>query len=356
MCITSLAMPGDDAVARATRRLAEVEQLAGVGCWEVDVDTRRAEWSGGQWRLYGLDPGGDVTYPAWLDLVHPEDRETVDATIRVAVERGGDFGFDHRFHCASDGAERWARCRGRVVRGPDGTPTRIFGISLDITAERTAASTLTDFLSNAAHELRTPSAAIAQAVRTLDLVEGTDRDAVLDILVRQANRLQSLTANLVDLARAEAGAQVTKLEPVELAAAVADAAVNAPAPEGRTLATGGVPAGLAVRADRTAFDRVLVNLLTNAWRYGGPNVAVAAAPAADGTVELTVADDGEGVPAAIRDSVFDAFQRGAQRHPEASGLGLAIVDRLVRRMGGTARYEERVGGGAVFVIQLEAAR
>jgi signal transduction histidine kinase len=344
-------MPGDDALAQ---RLADLEALAEVGSWDFDVSTGTAKWSDGQCRLYGLEPGTEVTYAAWLDMVHPDDRSMVEITVDSAVEGGGELGFDHRFHRVTDGVLRWSRCRARVLRGPDGEAERIFGVSVDTTAEHDPASTLTDFIADAAHELRTPSAAIVQAVHALEFTEGADRDAVLAILERQANRLRALTANLVALAMAEAGPTAPVAEPVELAPAVADAAANAPAPDGRILDISGVAAGLVVWADPTGLDRVLVNLLTNAWRYGGPNVAVSAAPAGRRRVELRVADDGEGVPEAIRSSVFEAFQRGPQRHPEASGLGLAIVDRLVRRMGGAVRYEDAPSGGAVFVIELDA--
>jgi PAS domain S-box-containing protein len=341
-------------LAKVRRQLSDLEQLADVGFWDFDVAGAKAEWSDGQCRLYGLEPGTDVSYEAWLEMVHPDDRDMIDQTISAAIERCGDYGFDHRYHRASDGALRWTRCRGRVFPGPDGAAERIFGVSIDTTDEHSAAMTLTDFIANAAHELRTPSAAIAQAVQALAVAKGSDRDDVLDILTRQSNRLRALTTNLVDLAMVDAGPTATLLELVELSAAVADAAVNAPAPEGRSLDTGGVPAGLFARADRTGLDRVLVNLLTNAWRYGGPNVSVSAAASDVDTVELRIADDGPGVPEEIRPTLFQAFRRGPQRHPEASGLGLAIVDRLVRRMGGTVHYEDLPGGGAAFVVDLDA--
>jgi signal transduction histidine kinase len=348
-------MADDSELASVRRQLADLEQLADVGFWDFDVASSRAVWSDGQCRLYGLSPGTEVTYDGWIAMVHPDDRDMINRTIGTAIERCGDYGFDHRFHRASDDTLRWTRCRGRVFAGPDGSAARIFGVSIDTTDEHGAAATLTDFIANAAHELRTPAAAIAQAVQALEIAEGDDRRAVLDILNRQAARLRALTTNLVDLAMVDTGPSASLLEQVDLAAAVAEAATNAPAPEGRTLDLSGVPAGLTALADKAALDRVLVNLLTNAWRYGGPNVRVQASASDVDTVEIRVADDGMGVPEETQRSLFQPFRRGPQRHPEASGLGLAIVDRLVHRMGGTIHYEDAPSGGAVFVLDLDAS-
>ena len=348
-------MAGDEELATVRRQLADVEQLADVGYWNYDLVTGVADWSDGQCRLFGLEPGTTLSYREWLDLVHPDDRDMVAGTIDAAVQIGGDYGFEHRFHRASDGAVRWTRGRGRVFTGPDGTATRVFGVNVDITTEHTAAATLHDFIADAAHELRTPSAAISQAVQALAFAEGDDREAVLQILDRQAKRLRALTTNLVDLAMVDAGPSAAVLDAVDVAEAVRDAAANAPPPEGHSLELDGVADGVRVRADKAGLDRILVNLLTNAWRYGGSNVVVSAATAADSAVELRVADDGSGVPDSIRASLFHPFRRGPQRHPEASGLGLAIVDRLVRRMGGSVAYEDGPDGGAVFVVRLEEA-
>jgi signal transduction histidine kinase len=127
----------------------------------------------------------------------------------------------------------------------------------------------------------------------------------------------------------------------------------APVPLDRRLDDAAVPPGLVVLADRSHLERVLVNLLVNAWRYGGPTVRVAAEPVGD-RVQVVVTDDGEGVPSEVVAHLFEPFRRGPQRHPEASGLGLAIVERLVRAMGGSIRYEPG-DPGATFTVTLDGA-
>jgi signal transduction histidine kinase len=328
---------------QAGSRLDDLEQLAGAGTWSLEVASRAPAWSGGQHRLYGTAVGAVGSTDDWAELVHPDDRDLWRSALDATIERGVGYALDHRIVRADDGAVRWLRCRARLDGG------RLHGVSLDTTDDHDASDTMRTFIADAAHELRTPAAAIGQAVSALDVVDDGQRDQVLAVLQRQAARLRALTTDLVDLARLDAGPVVLVLESVPLAAAVDEAVQHAPPPADRTVTTD-VPPDLAVVATPGHLDRVLVNLLTNAYRYGGPNVVVRARP--DGArVFVEVADDGPGVPDEAVEGLFRAFRRGPQRHPEASGLGLAIVARLVHRFGGDVRY--RAGDpGAVFVLEL----
>lgn len=325
-------------------RLDDLEQLAGAGTWSVDIDAGAPTWSIGQHRLHGTAPGSIRSLQHWEALVHPDDRELWRATLERTIERGQGYALDHRIVRADDHAVRWLRCRGRVDGG------RLHGVCLDTTDEHDASDTMRTFLADAAHELRTPASAIGQAISALRVVGDEHRDEVIGVLERQSSRLRTLTTDLVDLAQLDASPVGMVLEAVPLDAAVADAVQHAPAPEDRTVTTE-IPHGVAVVATPGHLDRVLVNLLTNAYRYGGPHVTIRAR-ATGRRVVVEVADDGPGVPPEAVDSLFQAFRRGPQRHPEASGLGLAIVARLVHRFAGHVAY--RPGDpGAVFVLDLE---
>jgi PAS domain S-box-containing protein len=337
------------------QQLADLEQLIDGGTWDLDLATGAVVWSVGLCRLYGVDPATfDATYDNWFAMVHPDDRAMVGSTVEEAIASRSAYNFEHRFFRATDGSERWTRCRGRVITDEHGDAVRVYGVSVDATDEYRSAQLVQDFIANAAHELRTPAAAIAQAVHALHVpLSDADRARVIDALTRQANRLNSLTSNLLDLARVEAGPASALIAPVAVGAVVGEALAAAPPPEGTAVDVGGVPEDLWVRADPAHLERVLVNILVNAWRYGGPNVVIGAESVGD-RVELTIADDGEGVPPEVHHVLFEPFHRGPQRHPEASGLGLAIVDGLLRRMGGSVVHRAD-GAGATFVISLEPA-
>jgi signal transduction histidine kinase len=342
----------DDELARVRQQHADLEQLLEAGSWDYDVTSGTVEWSAGQCRLYGVDPiTFEATYDAWFAMVHPDDREMISRTMAEAIELVDDYGFDHRFLRHGDGALRWTRCRGRVFAGPDGRTARVLGVSIDTTEEHATAERLAEFIANAAHELRTPAAAIGQAVQALGIAhDEATRAEVVAALTRQSARLRHLTTNLVHLATVDAGPSATLLEPVPLVTAIHHALAHASPPLGREVQVDVAP-DLVVRADVHQLDRVFVNLLTNAFRYGGPNVTIRAT-AAGGRVEVEVADDGDGIPAAVGTALFEPFRRGPQRHPEASGLGLAIVERLMHRFGGSARYCPGEPG-AVFVLTFD---
>ena len=114
-----------------------------------------------------------------------------------------------------------------------------------------------------------------------------------------------------------------------------------------------VAAEAVVLSDPTRVLQILDNLVTNAVRYGGPHITIRAHRDAD-VVHLQVIDDGPGVPAALRESMFDAYARGRDSAPAGgSGLGLAIVARLSLSLGGSVAYEHEQGC-STFTVKLPA--
>lgn len=221
----------------------------------------------------------------------------------------------------------------------------------DVLARRDAAAErMRAFTGDAAHELRSPVAAIraqsevAVAYPDPDLVAET----VADVAV-EAERLTALLSDLLALARADAGERLP-VEPVDLGEAARAAVDRARSNDDRGALTFRVvaPGPAVTNAARSDVDRVLDNLLSNACRHatGTIRIAVLPGPAA---VRVLVDDDGPGVPAEHRERVFDRFHRVDTERDRASGgtgLGLALVAETVRRYGGSVRVGDAPGGGA----------
>lgn len=327
---------------------AEVEELARAGSWSVDLATREVWWSPALGALHGVHAGTVGTVEDWAALVHPEDRSTWRAACDAVLAGQPLPPIEHRI-VRPDGSVRWLQCRAVAGAG------EVRGVSVDVTSHRDRAESLLAFVADAAHELRTPVDAIGLAVSALEVASEEARGIVVEVLARQTARLRALTNDVIDLARLESGHPVGSSEPerVDVAAAACAAVEHAPAPPGRSVAVEVEP-GLAVLAAAVHLDQVLVNLLTNAYRYGGPHVTVRARANGD-RVELEVADDGEGVPPDSVETVFEPFRRAGAASAGSSGLGLAIVARVVRRFGGSIRYEPG-DPGARFVVDLPAVR
>ena len=216
----------------------------------------------------------------------------------------------------------------------------------------------TQFLANAAHELRTPLASIVGFAELFaGGIEKMPPDAVqegLSAIVRQGRRMASLVNDLLDLSQLELGKARMKIQPMQLAPTVEQSIANVQTPDGSHVHMN-VPPDLRVIADPNRLDQVLTNLLSNAFRHGGPNVEVEAGRR-NGGVSLVVADDGPGIPADLRPHLFEPFARALDSQAkEGSGLGLAIARTLVEAFGGTLSYEPGVDGGARFIVQLPAA-
>jgi two-component system sensor histidine kinase BaeS len=216
-----------------------------------------------------------------------------------------------------------------------------------------------DLVSDVAHELRTPLAAVRASIEAAqDGLVAADA-ALLASLHEEVLGLARLVDDLQQLSLAQAGALRVEAGDVALAEAAARA-VDAVRPEAarRGLALRlEVPAGLAARADPDRLLQVVRNLVANALVHARAEIVVAAA-ARDGRVELRVADDGPGVPPEAAPRVFDRFFRADASRSRAtggSGLGLAIARQLAGLMGGTLALENRPGAGATFVLTLPSA-
>ncbi|WP_280244443.1 sensor histidine kinase [Nocardia abscessus] len=209
------------------------------------------------------------------------------------------------------------------------------------------------FIADAAHELRSP---IASLRTQLEVARAHPELLELDGLIIDTIRLEHLAADLLLLARLDAGEQ-PRPDRVDLAALVHEelehrvgdrVAVQVAVPEQTVAVTG----------SRTQLARVLGNLVDNAQRHAASTVRVAVERGADGEVVLSVADDGPGVPDADRDRIFQRFVRlddARTRDEGGAGLGLAIVRDVVERHRGIIRVTDGAPGGACFVVTLPVA-
>jgi signal transduction histidine kinase len=226
-----------------------------------------------------------------------------------------------------------------------------------------ASATQRRFVADAAHELRSPLTAIHAQLEVLANYPDPDRDPqVAAALLEDTERLHDLVEGLLALARAEDPAPRRTHTVVDLDEVVFAEVRRQRALTGRVIDARSVSAGR-VRGDEDALRRVVRNLLDNARRHAAEQIRVAL-NRSDGTVELTVSDDGSGIPATDRERVFERFMRldeARSREAGGSGLGLAIVNGLVVAHGGSVRAEADASraqgglGGARLSVRLPVA-
>ena len=212
-----------------------------------------------------------------------------------------------------------------------------------------------EFVADASHELRTP---LTSVLANLELLEeelgGEQRDTAASAL-RSTRRMRRLVADLLLLARADAGREAPQ-RPVDLSSVVVDVAAELePVAGDHELRVDTTP-GATVLGARDELHRLALNLMDNAIKHTDPGTPVRATVSGAGDrVVLVVEDDGPGVPAELRDRVFDRFVRGASDRGGSSGLGLSIVRAVAESHGGRVTLEEPPSGrGARFVVRLPA--
>jgi signal transduction histidine kinase len=215
-----------------------------------------------------------------------------------------------------------------------------------------------EFLSIVTHELKTPVAVITGLAATLSATRHNlteeQIDDCLDRISRQGERLSRLVGDLLDLSQIESGTFRVNLEPVNLARSVERALDGAPSPPDKSVELT-IPESLSALADPSRLDQILVNLLTNAYRYGGSAISLEAHGSPDAVV-VTVADDGEGVSDELVPKLFEGFaRRPSTDGAQGSGLGLAIAQALLDGFGGRIWYEPGEPAGARFRFRLRAA-
>jgi len=221
----------------------------------------------------------------------------------------------------------------------------------------------TVFFSNISHEFRTPLALmlgpIEDAINDPALIERTPAQRErIDMVHRNALRLLRLVNTLLDFSRIEAGRVAARFEPTDLAALTADLAANF-----RSLTE---RAGLALRidcrdlgapvfVDRDMWEKIVLNLLSNAFKFTLEGEIAVELRARGALAELTVRDTGTGIAEHELPRLFERFHRieGSEgRTFEGSGIGLALVSELVKQLGGTIAVESTLGTGSAFIVAV----
>jgi signal transduction histidine kinase len=217
------------------------------------------------------------------------------------------------------------------------------------------------FFANVSHELRTPLALVLGPAQQLldDPTLGSEHKRLLRTLRDNGRVLLKQVNDLLDLARLDAHRLTLRYAEVDASLCVRRmvAQFEVAAEQRNVQLRLALPGALPAQLDPDPFERILINLLSNAFKFtpAGGRITVALAAPGDGTLVLTVADTGPGVPPAQRQLIFERFRQAdgsdTRRH-EGTGLGLSIVKEFVELHQGRVSVDDAPGGGARFTVVL----
>jgi PAS domain S-box-containing protein len=371
------------------------------GAWDWDVRHDRVTWSARIYQLHGLHPdefGGTVADVR--RLVHPEDRPRLNAALQAALYEGAPYQIEFRT-VRPDGQVRWLATRARVEFDVEGRPLRMFGVVIDVTERKAAeeerehllaseraargeaenANRMKDeFLATVSHELRTPLNAILGWAQLLRMArargpgELEDLPHGLETIERNAKVQARIIDDLLDMSRVISGKLRLNVQPVDLPVVIGaaiESVRSAADAKGIVLKKRIELPETRINGDSARLQQIVWNLLSNAIKFtqrggsvgvtlrGAVEMTADAAAMPSHSVEIEIADTGEGIRPDFLPHVFDRFRQAdatAARRHNGLGLGLAIVKHLVEQHGGTVRAaSEGEGRGAAFTVSLPVA-
>jgi signal transduction histidine kinase len=257
-------------------------------------------------------------------------------------------------------ASRVISARAAPAEAPGGMRGAVLVLH-DITELQRADRMRRDFVANVSHELRTPLTAIRGYAEALSESESDpeERRQFLEVIKRNALRMERLVKDLLRLARIEAGQEALEMNPCDTRAlihAVTTDLKQALEARRQRMEISIAPGAETVHADAAKLHDALRNLVSNASAYGPDDspIEIDVRPT-DGMIALSVSDHGPGIPEPDLSRVFERFYRvdkSRTRDPGGTGLGLAIVRHLIGLHGGRVHAENRPTGGARFTIEL----
>lgn len=343
------------------------------GIWDWNIPTGEVYFSDRFKELLGYEPDGfQNLYESFEQRLHPDDREATVAGIEAHLRERVPYDVEYRL-CCKDGRYKWFRARGLATWDEEGNATRMSGSISDITKRKMAEDTLLrrteelersnkdleQFAWVASHDLKEPLRAISNYVQLLERRYGEMLDdegkQFIGFAVEGAARMRMLINDLLAFSRI--GTRGKSLVPVDAAVPVRNALKNLALVIAETGAEVQVEELPRVMGDKGQLAQVFQNLVGNAIKFCEESPVISISASREGAMwRFAVRDNGIGMEPAHARKVFEVFQRLHTRAQyEGTGIGLAVVRKIVERHGGKVWVDSAPGKGSVFSFTLRAA-
>ena len=359
-------------------RLQRAQQMAHLGNWEVDLNTRSMHWSEEVFRIYGIDPVAELPDERFWDTVHPEDVAAVRAASTSAIATGEAYDIEHRI-VRPDGSVRHLREHAEIVLDAGGRAVRMVGAVQDITDFKRMEEQLRHsqkmeavgrLAGGVAHDFNNLLTVILGFTRLAleSLPKGREVEGYLNSVLAAGQRAALVTAQLLAFSRK----QMLQLRVVDLHALVADleGLVKKLIGEDVQLAVDLKASSSQVKVDPSQIEQVLLNLAANArdaMPEGGrllietsntwldqESTAQREGVAPGPYLLIAVSDNGVGMDAETQRHVFDPFFT-TKELGKGTGLGLATVYGILKQSGGDVTVYSEPGMGSTFRLYLPLA-
>ena len=341
--------------------------VAQVATWEWDLESGTMRWSADPEVLFGFPKGAFGSDCRISHAIHGDDIGVLDAALSRAMATGN-YEVEYRA-VREDGSVVWIADRGRVVQISDNLPSRIVGVTVDLTRRKNLEEALVEsdqhkneFLATLAHELRNPLAPVRYAVKVLD-AKGPETPHLrwaIELIERQIQHMSRLIDDLLDVNRISRNMLELRKDIVELASIIS-IAVETSRPliehSHHNLVVSVTEEPIYLNADTVRLAQVFSNLLNNATQHtrssdAGNKIYLSVMREGPSAV-VTVKDFGVGIEPEMLPRIFEMFNQGGRLSGGGLGIGLSLARRLVEMHGGSIEASSGgVGKGAMFTVRL----
>jgi PAS domain S-box-containing protein len=364
-------MKAEEALRGSEERFRMALEAAEMGTWFWNIQTDTMNSSEKCRLLLGVPPDAELTFQAFLNASHPDDRKRIDQSISNTLELGLPYDSEYRA-VWSDRSVHWIAAKGRAHRNPEGAAVNMQGIVMDFTDRKESRAVLDrksmelkrsnddlqQFAYIAAHDLQEPLRMIASYTQLLSQrYKGrldSDADEFIGFAVDGAHRMQHLISDL--LAYCRVGTKGAELRKTSSEAALEQAILNL---QGAIQESGGVvthdPLPI-VTADGAQLVQLFQNVVGNAIKYRSgeiPRIHVSAKKNGSDEWIFSMQDNGLGIDPKHFERVFVMFQRLHGRGEfSGTGIGLTVCKKIAERHNGRMWVESQPGKGSTFYVAL----
>lgn len=345
--------------AKAAHEQLSIAILAsGIGAWDLDLKQGKLSHSEKFAEFFAMENQEMHHMGIVWSRMHPADAVTAQAAFQRAV-MSGQLDFQARILSGEKGM-RWLQFYGETRSDRSGTPYRLLGTAMDITARKELERQKDEFISVASHELKTPLTSLKTYVQVANrkslVLEDQRISGLLNKAEIQINKMTRMINDFLNAAQSEAGKMVLKESDFYLDELVRevinDLAVQL---KDQQIHFEECPQ-LTVRADREKIERVLINLIGNAIKYSIGHLPVnISCQVQDKKVIVSIRDQGVGISEQDRAHLFDRFYRAENpntRTVSGFGIGLYLSAEIIRLHQGHIGVESQIGQGSTFWFDL----
>lgn len=363
-------------VKKRTALLRRAQQIGKIGHWSYNLKTKELLWSNEIYRLLGYSPQEiAATYPKFLDMVHPKDRQRVQKTYMSSVKTHKEYDFIYRIKTKNK-YTKYVREKCITEFDKDNLPLKLFGTIQDITELKETEIDLikakekaeesdklkSAFLTNISHEIRTPMNAILGFSDLLqhNHIDKTVKKEYLGEIERGSKRMLNIISDLIDISKIESGQVKPNYDVNSINHMLDDIFTlfesEASSKNIKLVSLKSLPDEKShIYFDKAIISKAIINLICNALKFTEKGEIIFGYTLKNSTLEFFVRDTGIGISKKMHNAIFENFRQvdisDSSRY-EGAGLGLPISKAFIKAHKGKIWIDSEIGKGSQFFFTL----